>query len=327
LLVKALQIHCGYRPSFFQDGLTAVDYLYDGWQVIREMRGSSSVDYTYGPRYIDEALAMHSTAGSYWYLRDQNMDVAGVTDASGSVVEKYSVGPYGDVKIADGQGNTLAASGVGNTRFFQGLEMVDGLYANRYRWVSPQLGRYVSRDPMGFNAGDVNLFRWVGNTPTNSLDPMGLLTLREAYILYYMGLGFPQTMDFSEVDFVKPDFSLFKGVTLPQKKAGACCEERSIPINKATRATNTKGEQKLFLGNITLEISGTMKISSNCCWEFQGRVKALPDEFDFQASTHRPDWAEFLTTVGRVSGNLLDAATYPIEFIGDRIYKDKGCAK
>jgi RHS repeat-associated protein len=163
------------------DGADVTDYLYDGWQVIREMRGSSSVDYTYGPRYIDEALAMHSTAGSYWYLRDQNMDVAGVTDASGSVVEKYSVGPYGDVKIANAQGNALVASSVGNTRFFQGLEMVDGLYANRYRWVSPQLGRYVSRDPMGFDAGDVNLFRWLGNDPVNRVDPYGYSSQYASY--------------------------------------------------------------------------------------------------------------------------------------------------
>ena len=117
------------------DGFGQVDYLYDGWQVIREVRGSNAIDYTYGPRDIDEVQAMHSNTGSYWYMRDQNMDVAGLTDISGSVVERYTVDPYGKVMITDGQGTVLATSNNGNTRFFQGLEKVGGLYSNRYRWV------------------------------------------------------------------------------------------------------------------------------------------------------------------------------------------------
>lgn len=44
----------------------------------------------------------------------------------------------------------------------------------RNRWYSPQLGRFVSRDPIRFGAGDVNLYRFVGNYPITSLDPMGL---------------------------------------------------------------------------------------------------------------------------------------------------------
>jgi hypothetical protein len=32
----------------------------------------------------------------------------------------------------------------------------------------------MSEDPMGFGAGDVNLDRYVGNNPTDAVDPMGL---------------------------------------------------------------------------------------------------------------------------------------------------------
>lgn len=32
-------------------------------------------------------------------------------------------------------------------------------------------------DPLGFEAGDSNLYRYVGNRPTNSFDPNGLLTV------------------------------------------------------------------------------------------------------------------------------------------------------
>ncbi|MSR57403.1 MAG: hypothetical protein EXS05_07000 [Planctomycetaceae bacterium] len=36
------------------------------------------------------------------------------------------------------------------------------------------MGRFISEDPMGFAAGDVNLSRYVGNAPTNFVDPSGM---------------------------------------------------------------------------------------------------------------------------------------------------------
>ncbi|GIW97144.1 MAG: hypothetical protein KatS3mg111_0477 [Pirellulaceae bacterium] len=45
---------------------------------------------------------------------------------------------------------------------------------NRARWYSPTLGRWLSQDPISFAAGDVNLYRYVGNGPTTKTDPSGL---------------------------------------------------------------------------------------------------------------------------------------------------------
>jgi uncharacterized protein RhaS with RHS repeats len=38
----------------------------------------------------------------------------------------------------------------------------------------PGTGRWLSQDPLGFEAGDVNLYRYVKNRPTNASDPSGL---------------------------------------------------------------------------------------------------------------------------------------------------------
>jgi RHS repeat-associated protein len=48
------------------------------------------------------------------------------------------------------------------------------LQYNRARWYDPAQGRWLSQDPIGFAAGDVNLYRYVGNHPTYSTDPSGL---------------------------------------------------------------------------------------------------------------------------------------------------------
>lgn len=36
------------------------------------------------------------------------------------------------------------------------------------------LGRFLSEDPKGFDAGDYNLFRYCHNDPEDLTDPMGL---------------------------------------------------------------------------------------------------------------------------------------------------------
>lgn len=50
-----------------------------------------------------------------------------------------------------------------------------GLYYNRTRYYSPTLGRYLSRDPLGYLAG-VNWYTYAGNDPVNNCDPLGLLS-------------------------------------------------------------------------------------------------------------------------------------------------------
>ncbi|MGE5192037.1 MAG: RHS repeat-associated core domain-containing protein, partial [Deltaproteobacteria bacterium] len=51
-----------------------------------------------------------------------------------------------------------------------------GLYWYHARWYDPHTGRFISQDPAGFAAGDPNLYRYVGNGPTNFIDPTGLRT-------------------------------------------------------------------------------------------------------------------------------------------------------
>jgi RHS repeat-associated protein len=51
-----------------------------------------------------------------------------------------------------------------------------GLQNSWNRWYSPKMGRFISQDPIGFAAGDANLYRYVGNGPTMATDPSGLKT-------------------------------------------------------------------------------------------------------------------------------------------------------
>src|SRR5262249_27580244 len=49
-----------------------------------------------------------------------------------------------------------------------------GLQYNRARYYDPKTGRWTSQDPLGFDAGDSNLYRYVRNAPAANPDPSGL---------------------------------------------------------------------------------------------------------------------------------------------------------
>ena len=101
--------------------------------------------------------------------------MTGITNTSGTIQERYTEKPYGAVTFRDGSGSTISVSTKGWDILHQGAKRdIIGDYDFRNRVYSPTLGRWLSNDPIGFEAGDVNTFRYVGNGPGNGLDPQGL---------------------------------------------------------------------------------------------------------------------------------------------------------
>jgi len=49
----------------------------------------------------------------------------------------------------------------------------NGFYYMRARYYDPEVGRFVSEDPIGFDGG-LNLYAYVGGNPISAVDPTGL---------------------------------------------------------------------------------------------------------------------------------------------------------
>ena len=145
-------------------------YYYDGRQIVLSVTdGSVSNRYLWAPGR-DSLVVDESAAGqSRWVAVDHQNSIRDIVDASGSVVNHIQYDSFGNISS---QSNSGIASLFGYTG--KPFEATTQLQNNWHRWYSSKLGRWLSEDPVGFNAGDVNLYRYVGNSSTNSIDPDGL---------------------------------------------------------------------------------------------------------------------------------------------------------
>ncbi|HET6456060.1 MAG TPA: RHS repeat-associated core domain-containing protein [Armatimonadota bacterium] len=195
---------------YFYDGLnrrvkkdlnsgTDVIYLYDGWRCIEEREDDGGTwearrQYVYGGTYIDEPLILDKdtdgdgvctdAGGSsrFFYCQQANFNVVALAESDGDVVEKIKYDPYGEYAfIADGS--------TGNTLLFQGQRWNNEskLYCFKLRELSPQLGRFMQRDPAGYVNG-MNTYQFAGGRPVDSLDPYGLVSARLQEIVEQIGL-------------------------------------------------------------------------------------------------------------------------------------------
>jgi len=107
-------------------------------------------------------------------LQDANWNVTGITNTSGTVQERYTETPYGVVTFRDGSGSTISVSTKGWDILHQGAKAdIIGDYDFRNRVYSPTLGRWLSNDPIGFESGDLNMYRYLLNRPLQLVDPTG----------------------------------------------------------------------------------------------------------------------------------------------------------
>jgi len=170
------------------------DYYYnEAWQLLEERRDGDEdplAQYVWHPYYID-ALAVRywdgNTDGTYdyfgasegeqYYLHDANFNVTTLLDRGGDLLERYNYTPYGEVTFLNHNFSvaTTQASVLGNTHFYTGRERdpETGLQLNRWRYYHAHLGRWLTRDPMGYPSGQYNQYRYASSRPISLVDPSG----------------------------------------------------------------------------------------------------------------------------------------------------------
>lgn len=145
--------------------------------------------YVWGARsgHRDELILRDSISGGsessgefgnerLWCLMDY-YDPASIVDNSGAVVERYRFSAFGLRSILAPDFSPRTTSDYDWDFAFKGqfLDRDTGYYNYGYRYYSPELGRWLSRDPIGETGGN-NLYAATKNNPINSVDYLGLVS-------------------------------------------------------------------------------------------------------------------------------------------------------
>jgi RHS repeat-associated protein len=151
-------------------GSTTEKYYLDGNQIafVTDGSGNQMFHYLYGLN-VDQVMAQDSPTGMVWALADRLGSVETLTDGEGVVVDQRTFDSFGRVLS---ESNPSVQFRYGYTG--RELDLESGLNYYRARYYDPANGRFISVDPMGFGAGDTNLYRYVGNSSTNATDPSGM---------------------------------------------------------------------------------------------------------------------------------------------------------
>ena len=139
-------------------------FLYDGDHDVIEMDGSGNIQraFVFGEG-ADEPLVWWEGPGPKMLHADERGSIISAADNSGNIVVTNTYDEFGN-------------RGAANLGRFQytGQEWLPeiGLYYYKKRFYSPELGRFLQTDPIGYDGGP-NLYAYVGGDPVNAADPTG----------------------------------------------------------------------------------------------------------------------------------------------------------
>jgi RHS repeat-associated protein len=135
--------------------------------IAEERNATGTVTKQFYPQGVS-ILSGYSTTGNFYYTRDHLGSVRELLSDAGTIVSRLNYDPYG---------RTTLVSGTNLSDFqYAGMYMhqTSGLNLTLYRAYDPNTARWLSRDPLGKEAGS-NLYGYVANNPIIATDPLGLI--------------------------------------------------------------------------------------------------------------------------------------------------------
>ncbi|MDZ4850142.1 MAG: RHS repeat-associated core domain-containing protein [Pirellulaceae bacterium] len=159
----------------------------DKWQAIEERITSTNtpvVQYVWSTVYIDAMIRRDRDSDNNGTLDEQlyttydaNFNVTSLVTASGTVVQHFRYDTYGKRTILT---PTWTTTTVNSYAFYHGFaggkqDAISGRVHFRNRDYDTNLQRWITRDPIGYEGSEWNLYEYVSGNPLNRVDPNGLM--------------------------------------------------------------------------------------------------------------------------------------------------------
>ena len=154
---------------------TIIFSVWDGdWAILEEYTTGNVIS----QKYLQGLHGLVKTlTDNIYYYQDELGSTSHIANGTGALIESYQYDLYGKPRVYNSGGTyqpnaTPVAKDLGNggARWIPELS----LYDDRNRFMSPDLGRFLQPDPIGFKGDSSTLYRYCGNDCANRTDPMGL---------------------------------------------------------------------------------------------------------------------------------------------------------
>ncbi|RML30627.1 Rhs protein [Pseudomonas savastanoi pv. glycinea] len=146
-------------------------FLWQGLRMLREESLGQSSLYLYEHGIYAPLARVDQREGEgenriYYFHTDQIGTPLEMTDAEGQIVWQAKYRPWGAIE-------KLVVNEVEQNLRFQGqyFDVETGLHYNTFRYYDPEIGRFITQDPIGLSGGD-NLYQYAPN-PNGWVDPLG----------------------------------------------------------------------------------------------------------------------------------------------------------
>ncbi len=106
---------------------------------------------------------------------NQQYSILSLSDSSGAVVERISYTAYGQPTFTNAAGTILSSSAKAARHTHTGREWDPSvqLHHFRARWMSGASGRFLGRDPIGFEGSKWELYEFLNSRALSNTDPYG----------------------------------------------------------------------------------------------------------------------------------------------------------
>ncbi|MDZ7617291.1 MAG: RHS repeat-associated core domain-containing protein, partial [Patescibacteria group bacterium] len=177
-------------------------YYSSQWQVLEERVDDSPAadsQYVWGPRYIDDlVLRDRDTTGDgllderFYALQDANWNVIAISNPDCQIQERYAYDAYGSLAVHNGAFTPIPASLYAWPYTYTGRRFDEetGLMHYRNRMYHTEMGRFVTRDPVGYADG---MSSYRAYFVPNHVDPLGLCRICGPPVV--LKTGSPSTFD------------------------------------------------------------------------------------------------------------------------------------
>ncbi|MBK8164196.1 MAG: RHS repeat protein [Gammaproteobacteria bacterium] len=124
----------------------------------------------------DQPVGVLKSSAIYYVHTDHLNTPRAISDTSNTMIWRWDSDPFGTT-VANEDPDTNSVTFTYNLRFpGQYYDQESGLSYNYFRDYDPVTGRYNESDPIGL-AGGFNTYAYVGNTPLEFIDPLGLTAI------------------------------------------------------------------------------------------------------------------------------------------------------